>query len=71
MTESKAEILEKLRKITGRDDPAWATWPAYKMLVEIEKHRTEKKHHEQESDDDDDSIFTRTKLSAFKKTRTA
>lgn len=36
MTKSKTEIIEKLKRVSGRDDPEWASWPVHKLLSTID-----------------------------------
>lgn len=36
MTKSKAEILEKLKRLSGADDPEWASWPVHRLLAAID-----------------------------------
>jgi hypothetical protein len=36
MTKSKAEIIEKLKRVSGVDDPEWVSWPVHRLLAAID-----------------------------------
>ena len=36
MTKSKAEIIEKLKRVSGFDDPEWVSWPVHRLLAAID-----------------------------------